>query len=308
VGVSRTNLRLAVVVACGVAGCGDPDQYLRHAKDDAGTLPITTGDPNTGGAGTGDVSTTGRAGTTGAAGTFAGSGAAGTTGAAGTIGAAGTTGAAGNGSGTGAAGTIAGSGSAGTTGAAGANGAGGAGGAAGAAGANAGTAGSGGAGTCPGCKINVTYTCLTSASDSRSFVVEAKNAGAMLVLLKDLKLRYWYTVDAGKEQELDCDTAHLTCPYIITNQSPPPAQPVYAAVTPPRTKANEYVEIAITQGAIDVGGTTGSIQLRLHNKDYSPVNQANDYSADCGSIGQAHDSGKITAYVGGVLVGGTEPQ
>ena len=155
----------------------------------------------------------------------------------------------------------------------------------------------------------MTYTCLSGASDSRNFTLEAKNTGSMLVLLKELTLRYWYTVDAGKEQELDCDTARLTCQYIITNQSPATGpQPKYVAVTPPRTKANEYVEIAFVQGAIDVAGTTGPTQLRLHNKDFSAVNQANDYSADCGSTGQAHDSGKITAYIKGVLVGGTEPQ
>ena len=157
-------------------------------------------------------------------------------------------------------------------------------------------------------EISVSYTCLSGASDSRNFTLEAKNTGSTLVLLKELTLRYWYTMDAGKEQELNCDTARLTCAYVITNSSPPPAQPKYVAVTPPRTKANEYIEIAFVQGAIDVNGTTGPIQLRLHNKDFSQINQANDYSADCGSVGQAHDSGKITAYIKGVLVGGTEPQ
>ena len=203
---------------------------------------------------------------------------------------------------TGAAGTEA-TGAAGTgaTGTAGSNGTSGSAGAVGA-------GGTAGAGTCAGCKINVTYTCLSGASDSRSFSVEAKDTGTMLVLLKELTLRYWYTADATKAQELDCDTAHLTCAYIITNQSPPPAQPKYVAVTPPRTKANEYVEIAFVQGAIDVGGTTGPTQLRLHNKDFSPIDQTQDYSADCGQVGQAHDSGKITAYIRGVLVGGTEPQ
>ena len=89
---------------------------------------------------------------------------------------------------------------------------------------------------------------------------------------------------------------------------PPKPQPKFVPVTPARTKANEYVELDIVQGAMDVGGTTGRIQLRLHNKDFTPVDQAQDYSADCGSIGQAHDSPKITAYIRGVLVGGAEPQ
>ena len=172
------------------------------------------------------------------------------------------------------------------------------------------TGGAGGAATCPGCKINVQYTCLSGASDSRNFTLEAKNTGSMLVLLKELTLRYWYTADAGKEQELDCDTADkLTCDYIVKSTDLPPSpQPKFVPVTPARAMANEYAELDIVQGAMDVGGTTGRIQLRLHNKDFTPIDQTQDYSADCGSIGQAHDSGKVTAYVRGVLVGGTEPQ
>ena len=173
----------------------------------------------------------------------------------------------------------------------------------------AGAAGGAGA-TCPGCKVEIVYTCLANGSDSRNFAVEIKNTGAALVLYKDLALRYWYTADASKVQELDCDTADkLTCQYIVKSTDlPPKPQPKFVQVAPPRTKANEYAEIDIVQGALDIGATTGRIQLRLHNKDFSPIDQTMDYSADCGSIGQAHDSPKITAYIGGALMWGTEPQ
>jgi hypothetical protein len=293
--VPGTKLILAAVVcaAAALGACGDPDQYLRHARSDAGTLPITT-------------SPAGAAGTTGAAGEAApsGPGAAGSagsapSGAAGSTsaGAAGATGGGEAGSsalgGAGTAGTVASSGAAGSSAASGA----------------AGSGGGGAPATCPGCKIEVVYTCLGTGTDSRNFVVEAKNAGSMLVLFKELTLRYWYTADASKAQELDCDTAEkLGCGYIVkSTDAPPKPQPSFVAVTPPRAKANEYVEIAIVQGAMDVGGTTGRIQLRLHNKDFTPIDQNNDYSYDCGSVGQAHDSPKITAYIRGVLVGGTEP-
>ena len=281
---SRATLCLTLLAASAVAGCGDPDKYYRHLQGEsgAGGIAILAGEAGT-------------PGTTGAAGTDETTGAAGDTesGAAGTI------------SGAGAAGTN-GSGNAGATGAAGATstGAAGAGGTTGAAGAP--SAGAGGTGTCPGCKITVDYTCLSGASDQASFVVDATNAGSSLILLKDLTLRYWFTMDAGKEQELDCDTAQLTCAYLLTSASTPPVN--FVAVTPPRTDANEYFEIAFKQGAIDVGGKTGTIQLRLHNKDFTPMNQADDYSADCGSTGQDHVTTKITAYLKGVLVGGVEPQ
>ena len=280
----RTCLCLTLLAASALGACHDPDVYLRHAKDDGGAgIAILTGEAGA----PGNAGVTGAGDTTGAAGEIGGAGSAGN---AGTSGAAGSFG----------------SGAAGTASTAGASGSAGAGGAAGAS-SSTGAAGAGGAGTCVGCKVEVTYTCLSGASDSASFILNATNMGTKLFVLGDLTLRYWYTMDAGKEQELDCDTAQLTCAYIITSMSPAPAAPKFVAVTPPRTGANEYVEIAFTMGAVDVNGKTGPIQLRLHNKDYSPINQADDYSADCGATGQAHDTSKVTAYLKGVLVGGTEP-
>jgi hypothetical protein len=233
-------------------------------------LPVTTADAGAdrvNGPFTGAAGTKGAAGTTGAAGT---SGAAGTTGAAGTAGAAGTTGTAGT------------SGAAGTTGAAGTGG-----------------------GTCPGCRVTVLYTCLNDASDAAGFVLEARNEGTTAFLLADLTLRYWFTADAGKELELNCDVARLGCNKISSSTSQPPVK--FTPVTPERPKANTYFEVTFPPGALDVGGTTGNVQLRLHNKDYSPMSSADDYSADCASKNNAHDSGKVTAYLKGVLVGGTEP-
>jgi hypothetical protein len=282
------TLCLSLLLASTFAACGDPDKYFRHgAQGDggAGGIAVMVGDAGATGTTTGSAGTFG-----GSAGAFGGSAGATSSSTAGSTGSAGSIGS------TGGAGSL--GGAAGSVGAAGTAG--------GAAGATAGTAGAGGAGTCPGCKITVDYTCNSGAPDQALFIVDATNAGSSLVLLKDLTLRYWFTVDAGKPQELDCDQAQLTCAYILTSMSTPPVS--FVPVTPPRTNANEYLEIAFKQGAIDVNGKTGNVQLRLHNKDFTPMNQADDYSADCGSTGQAHDNPKITAYIKGVLVGGTEPQ
>lgn len=168
---------------------------------------------------------------------------------------------------------------------------------------------SGAAGTgavaCPGCKVSVMYTCLSDASDQASFVVEAMNKGPVAFLQGELTLRYWFTQDAGKEPELNCDTARLGCQKVPTSTSQPPVK--FTPVTPVRAKANTYFEITFPPGAVDVGGSTGTIQLRLHNKDFTPMNQSDDYSVDCGSKNSPHDSGKITAYIKGTLVGGVEP-
>jgi hypothetical protein len=196
-------------------------------------------------------------------------------------------------------------GSAGMAGAAGANGTAGAAGMAGAADAT----GAGGAdGPCTGCMVKVQYTCRSNDTGQASFVLDVTNEGSLSFPLSELSLRYWYTIDPRKEQELDCDLASLGCTNIVTSADTPP--PKFVAVMPPRPKANEYVEIAFKAGAfaLDPLLDTGEIQLRLHNKDFSPINQANDYSYDCSMKGNAIDSTTITAYVYGVLIWGSEPQ
>jgi Cellulose binding domain len=230
----------------------------------------------------------------GQGGTASPSGVAGSTGIAGSTGFAGTTGAAGSpgvggqtGGSTGTAGTT---GSAGHTGAAGTTATlpdGGA----------AGVSGAAGAPACPGCKISVTYTCLSGAVDQAIFAIDVANQGATVVLLGDLTVRYWYTADAAKTQQLDCDDSKIGCTRLTSK---------FVAVTPPRTGANEYVEIVFPQGALSAMDTTGRIQLRLRNQDYTPINQTDDYSADCAN-NAAHANPKITAYLKGALVGGVEP-
>jgi cellulose 1,4-beta-cellobiosidase len=282
-----------------VCACQEPDTYLRHAADGGTPRAGAAGKP--GGAGTsgsaGAAVSTGAAGKSGAAGatSTAGTGAAGVMGTAGTgaaavSGAAGTAGGQAGSTSTGGAGSGAGAaGSAGTLSGAGGTGS------------STGTAGTAGA-PCPGCKLAVNYTCFSDASDQAAFLMDVANRSSNVFLLGDLTLRYWYTADAGKEQELNCDDALVGCAKIIT------AKPLFQPVTPPRTGANMYVEIAFPagSGAVDAMGSTGRIQLRLHNKDYAPMNQSDDYSADCATK-TAHESTKITAYIKGVLVGGIEP-
>ncbi|HSZ81198.1 MAG TPA: cellulose binding domain-containing protein [Polyangia bacterium] len=205
----------------------------------------------------------------------------------------------------------------------------------GAAGFAAGGAGSGVAGTagatgaagapCTSCQVKVEYTCramedcpdagadagsedAASKSGQASFVLDVTNEGATTFPLSALTLRYWYTLDRLTPQELDCDSAAIGCTNLVTSLSTPPPQ--FVEVMPPRAQANEYVEIAFTAGALalDPMLDTGPIQLRLHNKDFSPITQCDDYSYDCPMTGTTIDAQKITAYIDGILVWGTEPQ
>jgi hypothetical protein len=161
-----------------------------------------------------------------------------------------------------------------------------------------GGAGDAGGRPCTGCAVSVKYTCLSDAPDQISFVLDVTNSGTVAFLLGDLTVRYWYTVDAGKEQELNCDNARFGCMRLVNSVVP---------VTPVRNKANEYVQVGFMAGALDVAGSTGMIQLRLHNKDFTPVNQTDDYSLDNTARGTGKVSNTITAYIRGVLIWGVEP-
>jgi Cellulose binding domain len=157
-------------------------------------------------------------------------------------------------------------------------------------------------------KVKVLYTCRSNDTGQASFVLDVTNEGSISFSLSELSLRYWYTGDPGKEQELDCDLANLGCTNIVTSADTP--GPRFVPVMPAKPGANEYVEIAFKAGAfaLDPLLDTGEIQLRLHNKDFSPIKQTDDYSYDCSAMGTSGPSTTITAYINGLLVWGKEPQ
>ena len=192
---------------------------------------------------------------------------------------------------------------------------------------NSGAAGSGGAGTfgaagasgdagvaepCTTCMVKLQYACRGSDTSQASFVLDVTNESSTTFPLSSLTLRYWYTADAAKEQELDCDFAKLGCSNIVTSADTNPA-PKFVNVQPPKMNATKYAEVAFKASAqsLDPFLDTGEIQLRLHNKDNTPIDQTDDYSYDapyCTDMqGTAVAWQGITAYLDGVLVWGTEP-
>jgi hypothetical protein len=173
----------------------------------------------------------------------------------------------------------------------------------------AGSAAGAGGGTCTTCLVQVSYRCRGDDPGQASFVVDVTNNGDTPLALADLTLRYWYTAPA-KKQELLCDTAQLGCTNLVTSANLPPApQPRFQVLQPARLDANQYVEVAFGLGALALDPLldTGEIQLRLHNKDGTALNQTDDYSFDCAMQGAAVPARKITAYVRGVQVWGVEP-
>jgi hypothetical protein len=275
----RLRVALAASLLAGtIAACQGADAYYRNRPD---------GGAGFAGGGFGGASVAGHAGSSGTAGGTGSSGQGGaTSGAAGTTGIAGSAGAAGTGATGGAAGSPVGT---------------------------AGASGQGGAAMpCTTCMVKLQYQCRSNDTGQASFVLDVTNESSVSFPLSSLTLRYWYTVDASRPQELDCDFAKLGCTNLVTSADMSPA-PKFVPVTPPRLKANEYAEIAFKAGALSLDPflDTGEIQLRLHNMDYSPITQTDDYSFNpdnCGSMAPTPvEWPQITAYLDGVLVWGTEP-
>lgn len=175
-----------------------------------------------------------------------------------------------------------------------------------------GSAAAGTSGPCTTCRVEVLYTCRSGKDDKKqaSFVLEVSNAADVPIQLSDLTLRYWYTAEPGEEPWMDCDFAELGCSNVTSSgNKPPDPRPRFEDVMPPRARANKYAEIGFSPGALTLDPSlgTGEIQLRLHDRSLNPIEQSDDYSFDDSQAGNAVAWTRITAYLKGVLVWGTEP-
>lgn len=82
----------------------------------------------------------------------------------------------------------------------------------------------------------------------------------------------------------------------------------YVPLTGPRVKALGYIEYAFnaSAGSLAAGGTSGEIQSRFANSDWTVFNELNDHSYKASS-GTYADNSQVTLYINGTLVWGTEP-
>jgi Cellulose binding domain/Collagen triple helix repeat (20 copies) len=243
--------------------------------------------------GGGSTVSTGGAGGSGAAGASGSAGRGGATGAAGTTGNTGTTGRAGTTGTSGLAGTTGSTGAAGTTGTTGV----------------AGTSGSG----CTGCALQVLAECQTGTSKQEIKVYLAlTNEKSATIDLTQLTLRYWFTSDDPTT------TPTLAVDYAQAPFSSSGVSGTFVPLSPAVTGANEYLEVAFSSGSLGLFSTSGVLELRMSNYATQTwdIDQTDDYSFRACAAGQtAYDSpfdgqawNHLTAYVGGKLIYGTEPQ
>ncbi|MFI8790459.1 glycoside hydrolase family 6 protein [Streptomyces sp. NPDC055105] len=138
----------------------------------------------------------------------------------------------------------------------------------------------------------------SSATDNQIRMgLQLVNTGTTAVNLSTVKVRYWFTPEAGASTfSTACDYAVLGCGTLTENVT---------ASGSPAAGASHYLEVGFGSGTLAAGASTGEMQLRFNKTDWSNFDEADDYSR---STNTAYaDASKIGVYVGGTLSWGTAP-
>ena len=125
------------------------------------------------------------------------------------------------------------------------------------------------------------------------------NGGTTPVPMSELTVRYWYTVDGAQPQAYVCDWAARGSQNVAGS---------FVAVTPARTGADFYLQLAFTagMGTLAAGQSSGEIQGRFNKTNWANYTETGDYSYDPAKTAFA-DWTQVTLYRNGALVWGTEP-
>jgi len=154
--------------------------------------------------------------------------------------------------------------------------------------------------SCPDCPLRVQYRCGDTNATDNQFRPQFNvvNAGLGAVPLTELTVRYWFSEGTTAEMFF-CDYAKIGQTSITGR---------FEALTTPRPLADHFLELGFLAAAGSLAGSseTGEIQARCQKADYSPYDEADDYSFDP-SVAAYADAPRVTLYRQGVLVWGTEP-
>lgn len=125
------------------------------------------------------------------------------------------------------------------------------------------------------------------------------NEDSASVAYQEITARYWFTAEnyTGINNWIDYAQAGNTA-----------VKMKYVALNSPADRALAYIEYSFDRsGSITPGGSTGPIQSRFANQDWSLLNEADDYSyQESPAAYTANDH--ITLYRNGVLIWGKEPE
>jgi cellulose binding protein with CBM3 domain len=116
------------------------------------------------------------------------------------------------------------------------------------------------------------------------------------VAVKDLAIRYWYTLEGSEAEQFHCDYAKIGSGNVSGAFYPTSGM-----------NADHYLEITFTApDVLAAGGETGEIQARFNKSNFSNYDETNDYSFDPTKL--AFEPWiKVGLYFNGSLVWGEEP-
>jgi hypothetical protein len=125
------------------------------------------------------------------------------------------------------------------------------------------------------------------------------NADSSVVALSELTVRYWLTAENYTGLTTLIDWAQLGNNKVKVN---------YVPLSLPRKGAFGYVEYRFdaSAGLLARGGSSGPIQSRLYNSDWSVLDESDDRSYKPTSVYSLNE--KITLYRNGKLIWGAEPE
>lgn len=169
------------------------------------------------------------------------------------------------------------------------------------------------AGTDPVLKVTVTdssvvvsgsltiqeYNASTSTS-SNSITPRFKlvNTGSTAIDLSTVKIRYYFTKNGSQAQTNWCDWSTVGSTNVTSS---------FVTMSTAVTGADTYLEIGFTSGAGTLAaGASIEVQTRFAKSDWTNYTQSDDYSFNSSNNNYV-DWAKVTAFIDGALVWGSEP-
>ena len=127
------------------------------------------------------------------------------------------------------------------------------------------------------------------------------NTGTSAVPMSELTMRYWFTnANSTDPPVFACDWAQVNCSNVTST---------FVTLSPSRTMADTYVQIGFTAaaGSIGPGQSSGEIQTRIHDLNWSNFDTTGSYSFISDPSFVYKDTQTVTLYLNGVLIWGVEP-
>ncbi|GJM71883.1 hypothetical protein HMSSN036_40990 [Paenibacillus macerans] len=128
--------------------------------------------------------------------------------------------------------------------------------------------------------------------------IKLTNTGTKALALKDVTLRYYYTVNGEKRQNFFCDWTQVGSANVTSR---------FVKLPEAVSGADHYAEIGFKEAAGTLApGQSIDLQIRISKDDWTNYSQSDDYSFNPSATSYA-ETLKITGYVGGALQWGLEP-